>query len=116
SLEGRTMFAILARGRAQQPSEQPRRPAETPHEPTETGRGEISYQTRRAPAMACDRADAGSAPSVARHTTAGVAPDGVFPSGAPRGPLCHRPPLDADGADPDGHCLIDGACPRCEGH
>jgi hypothetical protein len=19
----------------------------------------------------------------------------------------------ADGADPDGHCLIDGACPRC---
>jgi len=22
----------------------------------------------------------------------------------------------ADWADPDGHCLIDGACPRCEGH
>ncbi|HEY1292694.1 MAG TPA: hypothetical protein VGJ60_06325 [Chloroflexota bacterium] len=21
----------------------------------------------------------------------------------------------ADGADPDGHCLIDGTCPRCEG-
>jgi len=23
--------------------------------------------------------------------------------------------LIADGADSDGHCLIDGACPRCEG-
>jgi len=21
----------------------------------------------------------------------------------------------ADGADPDGHCLIDGSCPRCAG-
>jgi hypothetical protein len=21
----------------------------------------------------------------------------------------------ADGSDPDGHCLIDGTCPRCEG-
>jgi hypothetical protein len=31
------MFAILARGRAQQ-SEQPRRPADTPHESSETGR------------------------------------------------------------------------------
>ena len=30
SLEGRTMFAILARGRTPQPSEQPRRPADTP--------------------------------------------------------------------------------------
>jgi translation initiation factor IF-3 len=39
SLEGRTMFAILARGRAQKPSEQPRRAAATPHEPTETGHG-----------------------------------------------------------------------------
>jgi translation initiation factor IF-3 len=29
SLEGRTMFAILARGRAQQPSDHPRRSAET---------------------------------------------------------------------------------------
>ncbi len=23
--------------------------------------------------------------------------------------------LMAEGADPDGHCLIDGTCPRCEG-
>jgi translation initiation factor IF-3 len=38
SVEGRTMFAIIARGRAQQPSEQPRRPAETPHESSEAGR------------------------------------------------------------------------------
>ena len=41
SLEGRTMFAILARGRAQPQSEQPRRPAETPHESSETGRAQI---------------------------------------------------------------------------
>ena len=37
SLEGRTMFAILARGRAPQQSEQPRRPAETPTESPEAG-------------------------------------------------------------------------------
>jgi translation initiation factor IF-3 len=37
SLEGRTMFAILARGRALQPSDQPRRSAETPHESPERG-------------------------------------------------------------------------------
>ena len=37
-LEGRTMFAILARGRAQQPSDQPRRSAPTPDAPAETGR------------------------------------------------------------------------------
>lgn len=37
SLEGRTMFAILARGRAQQ-SEQPRRSAETPVNPPGNGR------------------------------------------------------------------------------
>jgi translation initiation factor IF-3 len=35
SLEGRTMFAILARGRALQPSDQARRSAETPHESPE---------------------------------------------------------------------------------
>jgi translation initiation factor IF-3 len=38
SLEGRTMFAILARGRAQQPSDQPRRSAQTTDGPAETGR------------------------------------------------------------------------------
>src|SRR5262249_61107241 len=38
SMEGRTMFAILARGRAQQPSDHPRRSAEMPDESTETGR------------------------------------------------------------------------------
>jgi hypothetical protein len=38
SLEGRTMFAILARGRAQQQSEQHRRPIETPKESSEAGR------------------------------------------------------------------------------
>jgi translation initiation factor IF-3 len=37
SLEGRTMFAILARGRAPQPSDQARRSAETPHESPERG-------------------------------------------------------------------------------
>jgi translation initiation factor IF-3 len=37
SLEGRTMFAILARGRAPQPSDQARRLAETPHESPERG-------------------------------------------------------------------------------
>ena len=37
SLEGRTMFAILARGRALQPSDQARRSAETPHESPERG-------------------------------------------------------------------------------
>jgi translation initiation factor IF-3 len=37
SLEGRTMFAILARGRASQSSEQPRRPAEPPKESPEAG-------------------------------------------------------------------------------
>lgn len=36
SLEGRTMFAILARGRAQQASEQPRRAAEMPAPPSES--------------------------------------------------------------------------------
>lgn len=36
SLEGRTMFAILARGRAQQASEQPRRAAEMPAQPSES--------------------------------------------------------------------------------
>jgi translation initiation factor IF-3 len=39
SLEGRTMFAILARGRAQKALEQPRRASDTPHEPVETGSG-----------------------------------------------------------------------------
>ncbi len=38
SLEGRTMFAILARGRAQQASDQTRRSVPTPDAPTETGR------------------------------------------------------------------------------
>ena len=38
SLEGRTMFAIIARGRAQQPSDQPRRSPETPDETIESGR------------------------------------------------------------------------------
>lgn len=38
SLEGRTMFAILARGRAHQPSEPARRLADTPHESSETSR------------------------------------------------------------------------------
>jgi len=37
SLEGRTMFAILARGRALHPSDQTRRSAETPHESPERG-------------------------------------------------------------------------------
>jgi translation initiation factor IF-3 len=37
SLEGRTMFAIIARGRAPQ-AEQPRRSGETPSESSETGR------------------------------------------------------------------------------
>ena len=37
SLEGRTMFAILARGRAQHHTEQPRRPAEAPNDSAETG-------------------------------------------------------------------------------
>jgi translation initiation factor IF-3 len=38
SLEGRTMFAILARGRAQHPSDPPRRSAVAPHESAEAGR------------------------------------------------------------------------------
>ena len=38
SLEGRTMFAILARGRAQQQSEQPRRQADASQQSAETGR------------------------------------------------------------------------------
>jgi translation initiation factor IF-3 len=38
SLEGRTMFAILARGRAQQPSDPPRRSDVAPHESAEAGR------------------------------------------------------------------------------
>ena len=37
SLEGRTMFAILARGRALHPSDQTRRSAEPPHESPERG-------------------------------------------------------------------------------
>ena len=38
SLEGRTMFAILARGRAQQPSDPPRRSAWAPDESADAGR------------------------------------------------------------------------------
>jgi translation initiation factor IF-3 len=38
SLEGRTMFVILARRHAYQPSDQPRRSAEAPDESAETGR------------------------------------------------------------------------------
>jgi translation initiation factor IF-3 len=38
SLEGRTMFAILARGRAHQPSDQPRNEADSPHVSAETSR------------------------------------------------------------------------------
>jgi translation initiation factor IF-3 len=38
SLEGRTMFAILARGRAQQAAEPPRHQADTPRASAETGR------------------------------------------------------------------------------
>jgi translation initiation factor IF-3 len=40
SLEGRSMFAILARGRAQ-PAEPPRRPSETPGDSSEAGRVQV---------------------------------------------------------------------------